>query len=64
MYTQLSPSAAQTLKSLDRISESLEEVPRSIAEELLSLGLAYQSRTSCVIKMTAAGRLWLNQNAK
>jgi len=45
MYTQLSPSAAQTLKSLDRISDSLEEVPRSIAEELLSLGLAYQSRT-------------------
>mgnify|MGYP001229793610 CR=1 FL=1 len=64
MYIQLSPSAAQTLKSLDRISDSLEEIPRSIAEELLSLGLAYQSRTCCAINMTAAGRLWLNQHAK
>ena len=41
MYIQLSPEAVQTLKSLDRIPDSLAEMPRSIAEELLSFGLAY-----------------------
>jgi hypothetical protein len=35
-----------------------------LAEELLTLGLAYGSRTSGVINMTAAGRLWLNQRAE
>lgn len=30
-------------------------------DELLTLGLAYESRTGGVINMTAAGRLWLNQ---
>jgi uncharacterized lipoprotein YbaY len=61
MYIQLSLEAVQTLKSLDRPSNSLAETPRSIAEELLSFGLAYESRACGVINMTAAGRVWLNQ---
>lgn len=61
MYIELSPEAVQTLKSLDRIPDSVAETPRSIAEELLRFGLAYESRASCVINMTAAGRVWLNQ---
>jgi hypothetical protein len=63
MYIQLSPEAVQTLKSVDRTSNSLAEMPRSIAEELLSSGLAYESRACGVINMTAAGRVWLNQAA-
>jgi hypothetical protein len=61
MYIELSPEAVQTLKSLDRIPDSLAETPRSIAEEPLSFGLAYESRACGVINMTAAGRVWLNQ---
>jgi hypothetical protein len=52
MVIQLSPQAVQTLKSLDRIPDSLAETPRSIAEELLSFGLAYESRACGVINMT------------
>jgi hypothetical protein len=63
MYIQLSPEAFQTLKSLDRIPDSLADMPRSIAEELLSFGLAYESHARGVINMTAAGRVWLNQRA-
>ncbi|MGF6604488.1 hypothetical protein P3T23_009244 [Paraburkholderia sp. GAS448] len=63
MYIQLSPEAAQTLKSLDLIPDSEAATPRSIAEELLSVGLAYESRACGVINMTAAGRVWLNQRA-
>ena len=51
MYIQLSPEAAQTLKSLDLIPDSEAATPRSIAEELLSVGLAYESRA-----------LWRNQH--
>jgi hypothetical protein len=61
MYIQLSPEAVQTLKSLDRIPDSQAEMPRSIAEELLGFGLAYEARACGVINMTAAGRVWLNQ---
>jgi hypothetical protein len=63
MYIQLSPEAVQTLRSLDRIPDSQAEMPRSIAEELLRSGLAYESRAYGVINMTAAGRVWLNQRA-
>jgi hypothetical protein len=63
MYIQLSPEAVQTLKSLDRIPDSLADTPRSIAEELWSSGLAYESRACSVMNMTAAGRVWLNQRA-
>jgi hypothetical protein len=63
MYIQLSPEAIQTLKSLDRIPDSVAETSRPIADELLKLGLAYESRNCGVINMTAAGRLWLNQRA-
>jgi hypothetical protein len=63
MYIELSPQAVQTLKSLDRIPDSQAATPRSIAEELLSFGLAYESRACGVINMTAAGRVWLNQRA-
>jgi hypothetical protein len=63
MYIRLSPEAVQTLKSLDRIPDSLADMPRSIAEELLSSGLAYESRACGVINMTAVGRVWWNQRA-
>lgn len=63
MYIELSPEAVQTLKSLDRIPDSAAETPRSIAQELLRFGLAYESRACGVINMTAAGRVWLNQCA-
>jgi hypothetical protein len=63
MYIQLSPEAVQTLKSLDCIPDALAKTPRSIAEELLRFGLAYQSCACGVINMTAAGRAWLNQRA-
>jgi hypothetical protein len=64
MYIPLSPTAVQTLRSLDRIPDALAEIPRSIAEELLRSGLAYESRTCGVINMTAAGRVWLNKCAE
>jgi hypothetical protein len=63
MYIQLSPEAVRTLKSLDRIPDSQADMPRPIVEELLSFGLAYESRACGVINMTAAGRVWLNQRA-
>jgi hypothetical protein len=63
MYIQLSPAAIQTLRSLDRIPDSVAETSRTIADELLKLGLAYESRTCGAINMTAAGRLWLSQSA-
>jgi hypothetical protein len=63
MYIELSPEAVQTLKSLDRIPDSQAQMSRSIAEELLSFGLAYEARACGVINMTAAGRVWLSQRA-
>lgn len=63
MYIELSPEAVRTLRSLDRIPDSMAETPRSISKELLSFGLAYESRASGVINMTAAGRVWLSQRA-
>ncbi len=44
MNIQLSPEAVQTLESLDRIPDSLAEMPRQIVEERLSFELAYESR--------------------
>lgn len=63
MYAQLSTEAAEALKSLDRIPDSGSEIPRPMADELLTLGLAYESRSGGVINMTAAGRLWLSLRA-
>jgi hypothetical protein len=63
MYIQLSAEAVQALKSLDRVPDSESEIPRPMTDELLTLGLAYESRTGGVINMTAAGRLWLNRRA-
>ncbi|NML96390.1 hypothetical protein HHL24_00210 [Paraburkholderia sp. RP-4-7] len=63
MYMQLSTGAVQALKSLDRIPDSGSEMPRSMADELLTRGLAYESRTGGVINMTAAGRQWLSWRA-
>ncbi|MFM0730467.1 hypothetical protein PQQ52_08220 [Paraburkholderia sediminicola] len=60
MSIQLSTEAAEALKSLDRVPDSGAEMPRSMADELLTLGLAYESRSGGVINMTAAGRLWLS----
>ncbi|WP_338640720.1 hypothetical protein [Burkholderia pyrrocinia] len=63
MCIPLSPEVVETLKSLDRIPDSQADIPRPIANELLTHGLAYESRTGGSINMTAAGRLWLNRCA-
>ncbi|MDN7615294.1 hypothetical protein [Burkholderia cepacia] len=63
MCIPLSPEVVETLKSLDRIPDSQADIPRSIANELLTHGLAYESRTGGSIHMTSAGRLWLNRCA-
>lgn len=63
MCIPLSPEVVETLKSLDRIPDSKADIPRTIANELLTHGLAYESRTGGSINMTAAGRLWLNRCA-
>ncbi|SOE98019.1 hypothetical protein SAMN05446635_5974 [Burkholderia sp. OK233] len=63
MHIQLSAEAIQALKSLDRIPDSGSEMPRSMVDELLTLGLAYESRTGGIINMTAAGRMWLSRRA-
>ena len=64
MYIQLSSEAVQTLKSLDSIPDSQAETPRPMVNELLTFGLAYESRAGGAINMTAAGRLWLNQRVE
>jgi len=63
MYVPLSPEAVEALKSLDRIPDSQADIPRAIANELLTRGLANESRTGGSINMTAAGRMWLNRCA-
>ena len=63
MDIQLSREAIATLKSFDRTPDSEAALPRPVAEELLTLGLAYESRVDGAINMTAAGRRWLNQRA-
>jgi hypothetical protein len=63
MCIPISPEVVETLKSLDRIPDSQADIPRSIANELLTHGLAYESRTGGSINMTSAGRMWLNRCA-
>ncbi|RXV66007.1 hypothetical protein D1006_37115 [Burkholderia stabilis] len=63
MCIPLSPEVVETLRSLDRIPNSQADIPRAIANELLTHGLAYESRIGGSINMTAAGRLWLNRCA-
>ena len=60
MCIPLSPEAASALKSFDRIPDSQAGLPRAVAEELLRVGLAYESPIGGVVNMTAAGRLWLS----
>ncbi len=63
MCIPLSPEVVETLKSLDRVRDCQADIPRAIADELLTHGLAYELRTGGSINMTAAGRLWLNRCA-
>lgn len=64
MDIPLSPEAIRSLKSFDHIPDSQATLPRPVVEELLTQGLAYESRIGGVIGMTAAGRRWLTQHAE
>ncbi|MFM0290898.1 hypothetical protein [Paraburkholderia megapolitana] len=64
MDISLSPEAIWSLKSFDHIPDSQATLPRPVADELLTCGLAYESRLGGAINMTAAGRRWLTRHTE
>ena len=42
MCIPLTPEVVETLKSLDRVPDSQADIPRAMANELVTHGLAYE----------------------